>query len=71
MIFPRYHQLQAVRLLVDAARSEGVGQNYLIRPLAKINYGTVGGFKNLRSISIRHPNEVTKVLCIDYDMDFL
>ena len=30
MIFPRYHQLQAVRLLVDAARSEGVGRNYLI-----------------------------------------
>jgi type I restriction enzyme R subunit len=30
MIFPRYHQLQAVRLLVAAARGEGVGQNYLI-----------------------------------------
>ena len=30
MIFPRYHQLQAVRLLVDAARSEGVGRNYLV-----------------------------------------
>ncbi len=30
MIFPRYHQLQAVRLLVDAAQSEGVGHNYLI-----------------------------------------
>jgi type I restriction enzyme R subunit len=30
MIFPRYHQLQAVRSLVDAARSEGVGYNYLI-----------------------------------------
>jgi len=30
MICPRYHQLQAVRLLVDAARREGVGQNYLI-----------------------------------------
>lgn len=30
MIFPRYHQLQAVRRLVDAARSEGVGQNYLV-----------------------------------------
>jgi len=30
MIFPRYHQLQAVRLLVDEARREGVGQNYLI-----------------------------------------
>ncbi len=30
MIFPRYHQLDAVRKLVDAARSEGVGHNYLI-----------------------------------------
>jgi type I restriction enzyme R subunit len=30
MIFPRYHQLQAVRLLVDAARHEGVGHNYLV-----------------------------------------
>jgi type I restriction enzyme R subunit len=30
MIFPRYHQLQAVRQLVSAARSEGVGRNYLI-----------------------------------------
>lgn len=30
MIFPRYHQLQAVRTLVDAARVEGVGNNYLI-----------------------------------------
>jgi len=30
MIFPRYHQLQAVRKLVDAADKEGVGNNYLI-----------------------------------------
>lgn len=30
MIFPRYHQLQAVRSLVEAARREGVGHNYLI-----------------------------------------
>lgn len=30
MIFPRYHQLQAVRKLVAAARDEGVGSNYLI-----------------------------------------
>lgn len=30
LIFPRYHQLQAVRRLVDAARSEGLGHNYLI-----------------------------------------
>ena len=30
MIFPRYHQLQAARMLVAAARNEGVGHNYLI-----------------------------------------
>lgn len=30
MIFPRYHQLQAVRLLVDSAQREGVGNNYLV-----------------------------------------
>ncbi len=30
MIFPRYHQLLAVRRLVDTARQEGVGHNYLI-----------------------------------------
>ncbi len=30
MIFPRYHQLQAVRVLVDAAGQEGVGHNYLV-----------------------------------------
>ena len=30
MIFPRYHQLEAVRQLVIAAESEGVGHNYLI-----------------------------------------
>jgi type I restriction enzyme R subunit len=31
MIFPRYHQLDAVRKLVSAARMEGSGQNYLIQ----------------------------------------
>lgn len=30
MIFPRYHQLQAVRKLVDASTFEGPGHNYLI-----------------------------------------
>ncbi|KVL61891.1 type I restriction endonuclease subunit R [Burkholderia cepacia] len=30
MVFPRYHQLRAVRLLTDAARKEGPGHNYLI-----------------------------------------
>ena len=31
MIFPRYHQLDAVRRIVAAARGEGPGQNYLIQ----------------------------------------
>lgn len=30
MIFPRYHQLEAVRLLVHQAQHEGVGHNYLV-----------------------------------------
>jgi len=30
MIFPRYHQLQAVRKIVTAAGIEGVGHNYLV-----------------------------------------
>ena len=30
MIFPRYHQLEAVRMLVDEARNNGVGHNYLV-----------------------------------------
>ena len=30
MIFPRYHQLEAVRRLVDTARREGVGHNALV-----------------------------------------
>ncbi len=30
MIFPRYHQLQAVRQIVAAAAAEGVGHNYLV-----------------------------------------
>ncbi|TVP98115.1 MAG: type I restriction endonuclease subunit R [Planctomycetaceae bacterium] len=31
MIFPRYHQLDAVRKLVAASRSEGPGRNFLIQ----------------------------------------
>ena len=31
MVFPRYHQLDAVRKSVNAARTEGAGRNYLIQ----------------------------------------
>lgn len=30
LIFPRYHQLEAVRTLVQAAQQEGIGHNYLV-----------------------------------------
>ena len=30
MIFPRFHQLEAVRMLVEAAGRQGVGHNYLV-----------------------------------------
>src|SRR5437870_4676111 len=30
MVFPRYHQRQAVYALVEAARTEGPGNNYLV-----------------------------------------
>ncbi len=30
LIFPRYHQLEAVRSIVEAAAEEGVGHNYLV-----------------------------------------
>lgn len=30
MIFPRYHQLQAVRCMVAASAEEGIGHNYLV-----------------------------------------
>lgn len=30
MVFPRYHQLQAVRFLLESARTEGPGHNYLV-----------------------------------------
>jgi type I restriction enzyme R subunit len=31
LIFPRYHQLQAVNLLVETARQEGAGHTYLVQ----------------------------------------
>ena len=34
MVFPRYHQLQAVRFLGESARTEGPGHNYLVEHAA-------------------------------------
>jgi type I restriction enzyme R subunit len=52
MIFPRYHQLQAVRMLVDAARSEGVGHNYLVEHSAGSGKSNTIGWLTYRLASL-------------------
>ncbi len=56
MIFPRYHQLQAVRQLVDAARSEGVGRNYLVEHSAGSGKSNTIGWLTHRLASLHDAN---------------
>jgi type I restriction enzyme R subunit len=58
MIFPRYHQLQAVRQMVASAATEGVGHNYLVEHSAgsgKSN--TIGWLAHRLSSLHNHNNE--------------
>ena len=58
MIFPRYHQLEAVRRLEEAARDEGTGNNYLVEHSAgsgKSN--TIGWLAHRLSSLHSHDNE--------------
>lgn len=52
MIFPRYHQLQAVRSLLDAAQREGVGHNYLIEHSAGSGKSNTIGWLAHRLVSL-------------------
>lgn len=52
MIFPRYHQLQAVRTLVEAAQREGVGHNYLIEHSAGSGKSNTIGWLAHRLVSL-------------------
>src|SRR5216117_978782 len=54
MIFPRYHQLQAVRTLVDAARREGVGHNYLVEHSAGSGKSNTIGWLTHRLASLHN-----------------
>lgn len=54
MIFPRYHQLEAVRMLVDAARSEGVGHNYLVEHSAGSGKSNTIGWLTHRLASLHN-----------------
>jgi type I restriction enzyme R subunit len=60
MIFPRYHQLQAVRWLVDSARREGVGNNYLIEHSAGSGKSNTIGWLAHRLASL-HDNQNQRV----------
>jgi len=60
MIFPRYHQLQAVRLLEEKARNEGVGHNYLIEHSAGSGKSNTIGWLAHRLSSL-HSNEDERI----------
>jgi len=57
MIFPRYHQLQAVRKLVAAAASEGVGHNYLIEHSAGSGKSNTIGWLAHRLASLHNADD--------------
>ena len=54
MIFPRYHQLQAVRALIEAARKEGVGHNYLVEHSAGSGKSNTIGWLAHRLVSLHN-----------------
>ena len=60
MIFPRYHQLDAVRILVNAARDEGVGNNYLVEHSAGSGKSNTIGWLAHRLASL-HDKENVRV----------
>src|SRR5207248_3505615 len=55
MIFPRYHQLEAVRVVVDSARREGVGDNYLVEHSAGSGKSNTIGWLAHRLVSLHNP----------------
>jgi type I restriction enzyme R subunit len=57
MIFPRYHQLQAVRRLVAAAATEGPGHNYLVENSAGSGKSNTIGWLGHRLSSLHDSSE--------------
>jgi type I restriction enzyme R subunit len=57
MIFPRYHQRQAVHWLVDAARKEGPGNNYLVEHSAGSGKSNTIGWLAHRLASLHDAQE--------------
>ncbi len=60
MIFPRYHQLEAVRKLVWMAEDEGVGNNYLVEHSAGSGKSNTIGWLTHRLATL-HDNEDKRI----------
>ena len=58
MVFPRYHQLDAVRRLEEAARRQGVGHNYLVEHSAGSGKSNTIGWLTHRLASLHDANDV-------------
>lgn len=56
MIFPRYHQLEAVRSLVASSQTDGVGENYLIEHSAGSGKSNTIAWLAHRLASLHHTN---------------
>lgn len=54
MIFPRYHQLEAVRLLAETAKKEEVGHNYLVEHSAGSGKSNTIGWLTHRLASLHN-----------------
>ncbi len=57
LIFPRYHQLQAVRNMVAAAATEGAGHNYLVEHSAGSGKSNTIGWLAHRLSSLHNAND--------------
>lgn len=58
MVFPRYHQLMAVRQLIASAQTEGVGTNYLIEHSAGSGKSNTIGWLAHRLASLHHADNL-------------
>ena len=61
MIFPRYHQLDAVRRLADAARRDGIGHNYLVEHSAGSGKSNTIGWLTHRLASLHRRRQQARV----------
>lgn len=57
LIFPRYHQLQAVRTLIQSAQEEGIGHNYLIEHSAGSGKSNTIGWLTHRLASLHNTQD--------------